>query len=513
MEVASKLATLAKRTLPVSGVFDEVGCRPDAAASSRRRSLCPGCLPAIREMREMLPASPAASHCSRQDATRGARPAPPSGAAALPAWATFTSPGAYSCLNTSSTTHSLQSTPCGHAHVEIYVGEGHAGAPSPLAPQLIRAIGESKSKSEEDAIVAKLVELSKAKIREGRREARSQKELLVYLIYIEMLGHDTGWAQAAAIQLCSDKNLAVKKVGNCELRAPAENGRKGLVQPAAHAGMTPVPWQATCAPELAGIWRLHAPAPCPAAPRAAVGLPGCVAAAGAFERAGNHGGGHYTGRPAQRQLPHRWVGWAGPCACWSGRAGEHAAMRAGKQAAGRVSNWVWSCDHTPAWAALCSHAAVATGRYDDASLGRHILGCADPCCCLLLLQCAPRCLRSAILSVPSWSACSCRRQGRGRTGGCQHACLSLSSAAAEVLSSACPYAAIICGLTPSCRPAILGGAARGPPHTAEDLDSLKRMCVLASPVPAGHRPAAPRPGSGEEKGPAGAAPLHPGELC
>lgn len=35
----------------------------------------------------------------------------------------------------------------------------------------------------------------------------------VYLIYIEMLGHDTSWAQATAIQLCSDKNLAVKKVG------------------------------------------------------------------------------------------------------------------------------------------------------------------------------------------------------------------------------------------------------------------------------------------------------------
>ena len=28
-----------------------------------------------------------------------------------------------------------------------------------------------------------------------------------------MLGHDTSWAQATAIQLCSDKNLAVKKVG------------------------------------------------------------------------------------------------------------------------------------------------------------------------------------------------------------------------------------------------------------------------------------------------------------
>lgn len=61
--------------------------------------------------------------------------------------------------------------------------------------------------------MGKLIELSRAKIKEGRREPRSQKELLVYLIYIEMLGHDTSWAQATAIQLCSDKNLAVKKVG------------------------------------------------------------------------------------------------------------------------------------------------------------------------------------------------------------------------------------------------------------------------------------------------------------
>lgn len=60
--------------------------------------------------------------------------------------------------------------------------------------------------------MGRLVELSKGKIKEGRREPRSQKELLVYLLYIEMLGHDTTWAQATVIQQCSDKNLAVKKV-------------------------------------------------------------------------------------------------------------------------------------------------------------------------------------------------------------------------------------------------------------------------------------------------------------
>lgn len=38
-------------------------------------------------------------------------------------------------------------------------------------------------------------------------------QVLVYLMYIEMLGHETSWAQAAVIQLCSEKNLVVKKVG------------------------------------------------------------------------------------------------------------------------------------------------------------------------------------------------------------------------------------------------------------------------------------------------------------
>ena len=37
-------------------------------------------------------------------------------------------------------------------------------------------------------------------------------ELLVYLIYVDMLGHDTSWAHAAVIQLCGNKSLVVKKV-------------------------------------------------------------------------------------------------------------------------------------------------------------------------------------------------------------------------------------------------------------------------------------------------------------
>lgn len=79
--------------------------------------------------------------------------------------------------------------------------------------ELIRGIGECKSKGEEDIIVARIVEITRQKLKErSSRDTRTLKEVLVYLMYMEMLGHETGWAQAAVIQLCSEKNLAVKKV-------------------------------------------------------------------------------------------------------------------------------------------------------------------------------------------------------------------------------------------------------------------------------------------------------------
>ncbi|RMZ52066.1 hypothetical protein APUTEX25_001260, partial [Auxenochlorella protothecoides] len=78
--------------------------------------------------------------------------------------------------------------------------------------ELVRGIGESKSKGEEDAIVQRMVELCRSKIKSGRRDLRASKDFLIYLIYIDMLGHDTRWGHATVIQLCSEKHLVVKKV-------------------------------------------------------------------------------------------------------------------------------------------------------------------------------------------------------------------------------------------------------------------------------------------------------------
>lgn len=82
---------------------------------------------------------------------------------------------------------------------------------------LVRSIGEAKSKAEEDDLVRQMTDISKRIIREGRgfssraENPRALKDFLVYLVYINMLGHDTSWAQATVIQLCGNKNLQVKK--------------------------------------------------------------------------------------------------------------------------------------------------------------------------------------------------------------------------------------------------------------------------------------------------------------
>lgn len=89
---------------------------------------------------------------------------------------------------------------------------------------LVRSIGEAKSKAEEDELVMRMTYITKRRIREGfsskAQNPRALKDFLVYLMYIDMLGHDTSWACPSVIQLCGNKNLHVKKVsrGCCSWR-------------------------------------------------------------------------------------------------------------------------------------------------------------------------------------------------------------------------------------------------------------------------------------------------------
>ena len=77
---------------------------------------------------------------------------------------------------------------------------------------LIRAIGECKSKAEEDAIIGREVEVLKPRLKDAKLDKRLLKEFLVRLIYVEMLGHDASWGHVKALQACSDTSLVTKKV-------------------------------------------------------------------------------------------------------------------------------------------------------------------------------------------------------------------------------------------------------------------------------------------------------------
>ena len=80
---------------------------------------------------------------------------------------------------------------------------------------MVRAIGECKSKAEEDAIIVREVEVLKPRLKDAKLDKRLLKEMLVRLIYVEMLGHDASWGHVKALQACSETHLLTKKVSGC----------------------------------------------------------------------------------------------------------------------------------------------------------------------------------------------------------------------------------------------------------------------------------------------------------
>lgn len=66
---------------------------------------------------------------------------------------------------------------------------------------LVKSIGESRSKQEEDRIITKEASLLKVKIAERNLPEKKMKELLIRAIYVEMLGHDASFAHIYAVNL------------------------------------------------------------------------------------------------------------------------------------------------------------------------------------------------------------------------------------------------------------------------------------------------------------------------
>lgn len=78
---------------------------------------------------------------------------------------------------------------------------------------LVKAIGEAKSKAEEERIVLAEIETLKKRIVEPDVPRKKMKEYIIRLVYVEMLGHDASFGYIHAVKMTHDDNLLLKKSG------------------------------------------------------------------------------------------------------------------------------------------------------------------------------------------------------------------------------------------------------------------------------------------------------------
>ncbi|OVA05702.1 Clathrin/coatomer adaptor [Macleaya cordata] len=78
---------------------------------------------------------------------------------------------------------------------------------------LVKSIGEARSKAEEDRIVMHEIEILKRRITEPDIPKRKMKEYIIRLVYIEMLGHDASFGYIHAVKMTHDDSLLLKRTG------------------------------------------------------------------------------------------------------------------------------------------------------------------------------------------------------------------------------------------------------------------------------------------------------------
>ncbi|CEG48651.1 ap-4 complex subunit [Plasmopara halstedii] len=87
--------------------------------------------------------------------------------------------------------------------------------------ELVKSIGESKSKQEEDRIIIHEVAMLKRKLSEVTATSstssslvnKRKREFLIRLMYVEMLGHDASFGYIKAVEMTASTNLMQKRVG------------------------------------------------------------------------------------------------------------------------------------------------------------------------------------------------------------------------------------------------------------------------------------------------------------
>lgn len=78
---------------------------------------------------------------------------------------------------------------------------------------LVKSIGEAKSKQEEDRIIAEEVMHLKKAINQTSISKKKMRELIIRSIYVEMLGQDASYCYIRAVELCASTAISQKKVG------------------------------------------------------------------------------------------------------------------------------------------------------------------------------------------------------------------------------------------------------------------------------------------------------------
>ncbi|URE24712.1 AP-4 complex subunit [Musa troglodytarum] len=78
---------------------------------------------------------------------------------------------------------------------------------------LVKSIGEARSKAEEDRIILREIESLRRRIAEPDVPRRRMKEYIIRLVYAEMLGHDASFGYIHAVKMTHDDSLSLKRTG------------------------------------------------------------------------------------------------------------------------------------------------------------------------------------------------------------------------------------------------------------------------------------------------------------
>ena len=79
--------------------------------------------------------------------------------------------------------------------------------------ELVKSIGESRSKQDEDKIIVNEVSILKVKMAAKDVTPKKMREYLMRMIYVEMLGHDASFGHIHAVQMANSKNILEKRMG------------------------------------------------------------------------------------------------------------------------------------------------------------------------------------------------------------------------------------------------------------------------------------------------------------